>query len=244
MGITATAADCELRDAWGFDQDVNAWSSVAFVVAGVVIATWALRGRLPRAFVVLGGLLVVEGAGSVLSHGAPSTAAQLLHDVPIFAIVGFVAGWHVGQVGGSTSRPWQTAVTGAAAGLAVSLLWPGAQTAAAAGAVLALLVAELLAGQRGLPGVWDAHLGGLAGAAGALWVAGRSGSPLCDPESLVQLHGAWHVAAAVLAVAWAARAATLGSRVSRGVRAGPAGRPGTGARTVERARRARRAPSP
>jgi hypothetical protein len=37
----------------------------------------------------------------------------------------------------------------------------------------------------------------------AAYVAGRSGSPLCRPDSLWQYHGAWHVLSAV-AAGWAA----------------------------------------
>jgi fucose 4-O-acetylase-like acetyltransferase len=39
----------------------------------------------------------------------------------------------------------------------------------------------------------------------AAYAAGRSGSPLCRPDSLWQFHGAWHVLSAV-AAGWAARA--------------------------------------
>jgi hypothetical protein len=46
----------------------------------------------------------------------------------------------------------------------------------------------------------------LIAAAVPAYVAGRTGSPLCGPDSPIQLHGAWHVltAAAALAFAWAA----------------------------------------
>jgi hypothetical protein len=46
-----------------------------------------------------------------------------------------------------------------------------------------------------------------AAAAGtACWLAGRTASSLCDPDSLLQLHAAWHVlgAAALAAWGWAA----------------------------------------
>lgn len=39
----------------------------------------------------------------------------------------------------------------------------------------------------------------------AAYAAGRTGSPLCRPDSLWQYHGAWHVLSAV-AAGWAARA--------------------------------------
>lgn len=40
-------------------------------------------------------------------------------------------------------------------------------------------------------------------AAAAYW-AGRTGSPLCDPESLAQPHGVWHAASALVMAAWGA----------------------------------------
>lgn len=43
----------------------------------------------------------------------------------------------------------------------------------------------------------------------AAYTAGRSGSPLCRPDSLWQYHGAWHVLSAA-AAGWAARAMAPG----------------------------------
>jgi predicted membrane channel-forming protein YqfA (hemolysin III family) len=60
---------------------------------------------------------------------------------------------------------------------------------------------------RRRPRMWLAAAGILAMALIA-YAAGRSGSPLCRPESLWQYHGAWHVLTAA-AAAWAALA--LGS---------------------------------
>lgn len=47
----------------------------------------------------------------------------------------------------------------------------------------------------------------------AAYAAGRSGSPLCRPDSLWQYHGAWHVLSAA-AAGWAARAMMPGPPVS------------------------------
>jgi len=47
----------------------------------------------------------------------------------------------------------------------------------------------------------------------AAYAAGRSGSPLCRPDSLWQYHGAWHVLSAA-AAGWAARAMAPGAPVS------------------------------
>ncbi len=62
----------------------------------------------------------------------------------------------------------------------------------------------------------------------AAYVAGRSGSPLCRPDSLWQYHGAWHVLSAT-AAGWAARAmGPLSPRVNQRSMLPPTndGRPG------------------
>jgi hypothetical protein len=55
-------------------------------------------------------------------------------------------------------------------------------------------------GRAPLPG-WStrrgAALAGTAVAAGLAYAGGRTGAPTCDPDSPLQLHGAWHVLAAV-----------------------------------------------
>jgi len=45
---------------------------------------------------------------------------------------------------------------------------------------------------------------GLGAAGGLAFLAGRTGSPACDAESLLQLHGLWHLCTAGAAGAWAA----------------------------------------
>ena len=71
--------------------------------------------------------------------------------------------------------------------------------------------------------IWRTGPGRLSAAfiAAALpaYVGGRTGSPLCDPDSSIQLHGVWHVltAASALAFAWAAAAAHLGDRSGRSI---------------------------
>jgi hypothetical protein len=59
--------------------------------------------------------------------------------------------------------------------------------------------------------IWRSRAGMLAAAlivaALPAYLGGRTSSPLCDPDSSIQLHGAWHVltAGSALAFAWAAR---------------------------------------
>ena len=42
-----------------------------------------------------------------------------------------------------------------------------------------------------------------AAAGGACWWLGRTASPWCDPDSLLQAHAAWHLLAAVALACWA-----------------------------------------
>jgi hypothetical protein len=80
----------------------------------------------------------------------------------------------------------------------------------AAGAVYAAGLARSRRRQRRSAWVTAAGVFALGLAA---YAAGRSGSPLCRPDSLWQYHGAWHVLSAA-AAGWAARAMAPGPPVS------------------------------
>ena len=80
----------------------------------------------------------------------------------------------------------------------------------AAGAVYVAGLARSRRPQR--RSIWAAATGVFALGLAA-YAAGRSGSPLCRPDSLWQYHGAWHVLSAA-AAAWAARAMAPGRAVT------------------------------
>ncbi|MBV9352051.1 MAG: hypothetical protein JOZ23_11030 [Mycobacterium sp.] len=80
----------------------------------------------------------------------------------------------------------------------------------AAGAVYAAGLAR--SGRRQRWSAWAAPAGVFA-LGMAAYAAGRSGSPLCRPDSLWQYHGAWHVLSAA-AAGWAAQAMASGPPVS------------------------------
>jgi hypothetical protein len=73
--------------------------------------------------------------------------------------------------------------------------------------VCAILLATTTGGRRDR--IWRTGSGRLSmvlvAAALAAYAAGRTGSPLCDPDSWIQFHAGWHVLAAgsALALAWA-----------------------------------------
>jgi hypothetical protein len=76
------------------------------------------------------------------------------------------------------------------------------------GLVCAILLAATAGGRR--TRIWRTGPGRLSAAlvvvALAAYAAGRTGSPLCDPDSRIQLHAVWHVlvAGSALALAWGA----------------------------------------
>ncbi len=203
MTVLAATADCEQRDDWFLEQDVNAWSSLAYVVAGVVLLWQVGRGRLPRAVVGLGTVVAVEGFGSLAYHGAASDLSQFLHDIPLIGALGFVAGWHVGRLSGRSDTG---SLVGLLAGLGVSTaawFWlPGATNATVAVAVAVIAGASMLARRRGLAGVWSLPVLALGIVAIATWVLGQPDSPLCRTDSWLQPHGLWHALTAVVALAW------------------------------------------
>jgi 1-acyl-sn-glycerol-3-phosphate acyltransferase len=205
--VSEETSDCELRDDWLLEQDVNAWSSLAYVAAGLILAWEVRRARLPRAVYGLAAISAAEGFGSLLYHGAASDFGQFLHDVPLIGALAFVAGWHVGRLRGRAD-------TGSLVGLAVGLVassavWalaPGATNVAVGIVVAVIVIASLLARRRSMAAVWSWPLLALGIVAIGMWALGTPASPACDADSWLQPHGLWHVLTAIVALAWVDRA--------------------------------------
>jgi 1-acyl-sn-glycerol-3-phosphate acyltransferase len=153
-------------------------------------------------------LAVLEGAGSVLYHGGRGDVAQFLHDVPLVATMGFIAGWQAGRVFDRTNAG---ALAGTAVGLAAgAVAWAAGGTNAVVGILVLVVVAgELAARRRGLPGVWTFPLLVVVALAVAVWLAGTSDSPLCDERAWLQPHGLWHVLSALVILGWMDAAAAV-----------------------------------
>jgi len=201
-------ADCEIRDGWFLEQDVNSWSSLGFVVVGVVIAATVVRRRLPPSFLALAVVAAAEGVGSWLYHGGTGDVAQFVHDVALVGALGLIAGWHVGRVAGGSQATDRGAIGGVAAGLAVgSATWAADVTnIATAVGVIVIAGAELVARRRRLTPVWTASLLVVVAVAAATWLAGTPASPMCDQGSWLQPHAMWHVLAALVLFGWFDRA--------------------------------------
>lgn len=182
----SAAADCEAIGEGLLRQPVNSVTTLAFVAAGI----WIIARSPDRRWV--GAAVIATGVGSFLFHGPMPTGAEWAHDVTLAWLILLVAG---------TGTRWEqsTRIPGLLTLVVVFALLP-----AAADPITVVLTAVAVAVRIRIdrsPHTWGA-LSLLAVAA----IVGRLGAtdwPLCDPESLAQLHGLWHVAAAVSVAWWA-----------------------------------------
>lgn len=201
-------SDCERIGDGLLGQPVNTFTNLAYIAVGAMLLRRALVSRSP-ALVVYATTVVAVGIGSAAFHGPMPSWGRFAHDFSIAAVLAFVIAYDVARVRGA-------GVQSALAGFAVLLgacaivlaTLPDASNALDAVLVVGAVIAEVavarsprrLASLRGLvraPAVWI--LGGMVLAIGAaLNALGRTDAPLCDPDSLVQLHGAWHVLTAAL----------------------------------------------
>jgi hypothetical protein len=177
------AADCELIGNGFLGQPVNTLTTLALVVAGA-----ALLGR-PR-LRWAGISLIATGSGSFLFHGPMPTGSEWAHDVSLAWLILIVAG---------LDEPWEgwSRLPGL---LAIGILFAVAPIVADPVAVALTLVAVFFVLRRDRSATTLAPLA-LIGATAILGRLGSTGGPLCDPGALLQMHGVWHIGAAI-GVAW------------------------------------------
>lgn len=197
MTTAALALACErFGDTWGgwLGQPANTVTSVAFVAAAVaVLASRRGASRVPGG--VYAALVAAVGLGSVVQHGPHPPWQAYAHDLPLAAVLAFVAADSAADLTGRRALAW--------AWLPVPVLMvplvsagPGVSTAAqAALGVTAVGLGLLRAWRRRrlrrplLTALLLLGAGALAGTLGD-----RAG--LCDPDSLWQGHALWHLLAA------------------------------------------------
>jgi hypothetical protein len=207
------SGDCERISSGLLTQPVNAWSSLAYVAVGLWIVSLAIRSKVidPVLTWVLGAAVALTGVGSVLFHGRDLEGVKWLHDWSIVAVLAFAAvydfalihGWH---------RKLTLLVYGAAiVGLGTAFwILPFSSDEFSGAVAAAMVLGEFivmrnrhrtpLEGRRRIA-YWTA-VGCLAVGAVAQ-LLGRTDSPVCAPDSLLQPHAAWHVLTAMAMGAWA-----------------------------------------
>ena len=194
---------CEALSDGPLKEPVYAVTSLAFVVAAVWILLAARRRRragedAAQAVPVAGYALLVAGVGvgSVIQHGPDPGWSDVAHDLPLLATLAFIAADAAADLIGRPRGWWwwaaptalllplviaaprpgdlaQVGVAGVAIGLTLVRAWRRPDLRRAIGRSLALLA-----------------VGGIVG------TLSRPSGPLCDPDSIWQGHGVWHILAA------------------------------------------------
>lgn len=217
--------DCERIDRLALiAQPVNAWSSLAFALAGAWIILRAVRGDhgRTRELVVFGLAVGANAIGSFAYHGLRVGWGHWAHDMGIYAVLVFVAIHAFGTVKGWPRRKTLGIVAASIATLGVARWTIPGTTDALSGLLAGAAVAgELFAWRAGLrPRRSDGltlHLAAWVVAIGATVIGGISfllgsnASPLCHADSLLQWHALWHVLEAVAMTAYAYAAVELWS---------------------------------
>jgi hypothetical protein len=205
------ASVCEPAGPPLWTQPPSAWSSLAFVVAGLWILVVHRRRRPEPNF--LGVLTILIGVGSAVQHGPAPSWNPVLHDPPLMGALALVASDAVADL---TRRPlrhrWWLGLTALVVVLAAAA--PGASEAVqVATAVVAVGASLVRAWQR--PSVRRRTLAAvvLLAVGGAVGRYSAPGWPWCVPGGWLDGgwsgHAVWHVAAAV---ALAVLAPTVGRR--------------------------------
>jgi hypothetical protein len=194
--LTAGDTDCEaFHDGWLL-QPVNAWSSLAFAVAGIGVMAWAQRveghERLLR--IIFGLVMIATGVGSFLFHGFDSSIAQFLHDITFLTAI-----WVLAMINLSEIRRWLRPVGWGVVSVGVGvfsialLVGPQLTNLLTIVVTIALVAADIAHHRRvPAPSVWYWVSLGAMVLAVAAFVLGRTSGPLCDPDSFFQGHASWH----------------------------------------------------
>ena len=208
-------SDCEHIGQGFLAQPVNAFSSLAFVVFGIVmlfsIPQQQRTERVNRA--IIGVLMIATGIGSVLFHGPQGSASHFLHDATILlTMIGIVTMNVAGLLRWTEQRVWVILGVVGVAASAILLIWPASTNIVAGIALVALIVQDIALHRVGSINRrwWIAAILVMAVAL-LFFVAGRTGSPFCDSASIFQGHALWHILAAT--AIWAYFIATTPTRV-------------------------------
>jgi hypothetical protein len=194
-------SDCETIGSGVFAQPINALSSLSFSIIGLAAIWWATRvegnERLVR--IVFGVLMLLTGAGSVMFHGPQGPGSQFGHDIAFLITV-----WFVAVINGAEAYRWKrsvewgTFVAGTIVLSVVLVLFPGLTNVLMVATVISLVVSDIVLHRRGrIRTRWYVVSLVTIAVAVAMFLLGRTGAPLCDPDSLFQGHGLWHLLAAI-----------------------------------------------
>jgi hypothetical protein len=194
-------AVCEPYGVGFLGQPASAVTSVAFVVAGAGILLARPRGVARGATsvrdrqMVFALLVAGNGVGSFIQHGPHPPWQAYAHDLPLAAVLAFVATDAVSDlIGRELSHGWW--LVPSAAMVPVVASGPRASTIVQATMATGTIGLNLLRTRR-RPALRKTAIAALVTAAvGAVIGTLTDRTSLCQPDSLIQGHALWHVLAA------------------------------------------------
>ncbi len=194
-------SDCERsREGW-ISQPVNSVSSLAYVVAGGALAREARTRPAAERFgaQALAGAVAAAGLGSVAYHGPGGTVSRWAHDATLVAAAGLLAQRDLAAVleRHPPSRVAVVAVPMAAVAACTPRTSAPAQALTGALAVAAGVVRRVRDDATAPGRGPDLTLGAVWAMGAFTHATGRTGGPLCRPDSPLQAHAVWHVLSAV-----------------------------------------------
>jgi hypothetical protein len=203
-------SDCELIGTGWLAQPANTWSSGAYLLAAAFVIIRRRRAGSAPALLLLAGAVALGfvSLGSSAYHGPQPSWARAAHDCSIAALLlVLVLRGAAGRPGSEQGRIYLVGAGALAAVITLVLAVPALTLLAHTALSIALLVTVL--GRRRGSGAKPAGAHRLAVAALGLglvlYLAGRTGGPLCSPTSPLQAHAGWHILTAVAAAAFLAQ---------------------------------------
>ena len=221
-GVAIGETDCEGIHEGALAQPVNAITSFGYVAAGLaLIVRGARRGRAESSSeLIYGATLVAIGLGSVAFHGPQPAGSQFVHDVPIAAALLYIFLHNLERLG-RVKNANGAFLVGLIPVVGLFAATPALAQAVAAALAGAAIVTQVVVYRSNSDRGFRRNAGltaGLLTLAGLGYFFGRTGSVVCDPDSLFQIHGLWHLLSASAFMVWgfAAFDRTLPERVQTG----------------------------
>jgi hypothetical protein len=204
---------CEEAHVGWIKQPVNSWSNLGFVAAGLAVG-WQARhparlgrtmGANPKLATVFAVVMVLLGPASMAMHATQTSLGGRLDTLSMYFIASFAAMYAAMRLfrRGPAFLVPAFVLTVIACEVVENVggevpLVMSAGNLAFGGLLIAAFVMELILKTRGGQDlVWGMSAVGTMVTAFAIWTVSKTGHPWCDPASLLQGHGVWHLLCAL-----------------------------------------------